>query len=153
MCGSSGGGGAAGSLSFGWGQLPGSHGGRSKGGDLQTQQKTRKGEERSAKISCGWRGGGGGGGGGGEGMTVGRIFKDQKFTLAMPRHRALLNGEAWLLSGLGLYVAAYPWIRATQRCKALSCYVPESLKQKFFSGVEIYAATYQKVWPQFFFSF
>ena len=42
--------GGAGSLSFGRGRLPGSHGSRSRGGDLQTQQKKmREGEERAAK--------------------------------------------------------------------------------------------------------
>ena len=36
---------------FSWGGLPGSHGGRSRGADLQKQQKTRENEERTVK-SC-----------------------------------------------------------------------------------------------------
>ena len=44
--------GGAGSLSFGRGRLPGSHGSRSRGGDLQTQKKKKKKNERGRGKGC-----------------------------------------------------------------------------------------------------
>ena len=63
------------SLSFGWGRLPGSHGGRSRGRDPQTQQKTKEGEERATKILLG------------EKMKINLDIYSKKFALAMPQRR------------------------------------------------------------------
>ena len=122
------------SLSFSWGQLPGSHGGRSEARNLQILKKMRERErERERKRGKGGK------------MRVegqnGQSFWYLKGSKFAPLRR-----------GVGLYAAVKHRYAVAQSSTLLRTRKLDSEKKICLlrSGVEFYAVVYQKVWNKAF---
>ena len=89
--------GEARSLPFGWGGLPGSHGGRFIG-QISKKHKENEGVSRKRQQNGWWR----------EKRSAAHVFIGPKIFAASPRRRALRSGEECLRSGIETFAATYP---------------------------------------------